>query len=159
MRMFLRSIWSVTCQAAAVLLSLPGLMDAPWKFAKEVRSREPIDDETFWAISYKKSGIPFEIAATVRRIYGEQLGHDPTKLRAEDFDPAIWEIDTIELVMEVEEEFGISISDREAEQTWDSIDSIVQLVARKLAGVPLAKVRSEDPPIGLAPARRTASSA
>jgi acyl carrier protein len=155
----MRFIWSAICQAAAVLLSLPGLMDASWKFAKEVRSREPMDDETFWATSYKKSGIPLVIATTVRRVYGEQLGHDPARLRAEDFDPAIWEIDTIELVMEVEEAFGISISDREAERTSGSIDSLVRLVAGKLDHTPSTKLSADVAPAGLAPARRTASSA
>lgn len=156
MRTFLRLVWSGICQVAAVLLSLPGLMDASWKFAKEVRSREPVDDQTFWATSYKKEGISFEIATTVRRVYGEQLGHDPLRLRADDFDPALLEIDSIELVIEVEQALDVSISDDESERISGSIDSIVRLVARKLAGAPLPDAM---PPKGLAPARRTASSA
>jgi acyl carrier protein len=132
---------------------------AEYAFRVAVRSRAPMDDETFWATSYKKSGIPYEIATTVRRVYGERLGHDPLKLRAADFDPAMWDIDTVELVLEVEDAFGISICDSEAETTSGSIDSLVQLVARKPVDAPLTKLPIEVTPTGLAPARRTASSA
>jgi hypothetical protein len=54
---------------------------------------------------------------------------------------------------------GISISDDEAERTSGSIDSIVQLVARKLAGTPPDKLLVDGALTGLAPVRRTASSA
>jgi hypothetical protein len=132
--------------------------DAECRFRATVRSREPMGDEMFWATSYKKSGIPFEIATTVRRVYGEQLGHDVAKLRADDLDPAMAEIGH-EMVMEIEEAFGISISDREAERTSGSIDSLVRLVAGKLGHVPSMKLSADIAPAGLAPARRTASSA
>jgi acyl carrier protein len=125
-------VWNAIVEAPNSLLASLQALDLPTKFAAEVRRREPEDDWTYWQIDYQPTGIPYEIATKVRRIYGEQLQHDHRRLRAADFDPMLHEIDRVELVMAVEDAFSISISDLEAERTLGSIDSIVQLVARKL---------------------------
>ena len=160
MRSLLNRIKAARRTTARAISAIWAHLDSEWAFACDVRSREPIDDETFWAANYKKSGIPFEVATTVRRIYGEQLGHDYRKLRASDFDPAMLEIDTVEMVLEIEEALGVGVSDDEAGETRGSIDGIVQLFARNLDAFGPKPIDSEPTSVQAAsPVRRTPSSA
>ena len=103
MRTLLRACWNCLRRLGEGTAYALASVGSEWAFAREVRSREPMEDEAFWTTSYKQGGIPFEIATTVRRIYGEQLGHDYRKLRAGDFDPQMLDIDTVEMVMEIDE--------------------------------------------------------
>ena len=60
-----------------------------------------------------------EIMSKVKKIIAEQLGVDESEIRAESHfvdDLGADSLDTVELVMAFEEEFGIEIPDEEAEK-------------------------------------------
>ena len=71
-----------------------------------------------------------EIALRLLPIYSSFFGIEAGKLRPDDRPPEIVEIDTVELVLEIEAEFGVSIPDRAAEGLNGSFDSIVQYLVR-----------------------------
>ena len=70
------------------------------------------------------------IALRLLTIYSNFFGIEPGKLRPEDCPPIIVEIDNVELIQDIETEFGISISDRDAEGINGSFDSIMQFLAK-----------------------------
>jgi len=103
-------------------------------FHRELKLREPLDDEGFYQYFYASTGVPADIPKRLRPIYGKFFGIDPTRLRPMDRPPEIVEIDLVDLVREIEAEFDLTIPDADAENVDGSFDSIVRyLTARRVA--------------------------
>jgi len=101
---------------------------AKWR---QMRRRPLLSDDEFFERFYSGTSIPRDIPLRLRRIYAEQLGMDrvePSDVAAE-FDS---EIDLMDLLDEVEEEFGVAFSIEEAHQLAGSFDSVARAVAAKL---------------------------
>lgn len=74
-----------------------------------------------------------KISKKVLNIVGEVAGKDPVTLNPKDDlvnEIGLDSLDTIEVIMHLEEEFGYSISDEEAEQL-NTIDDIVEFIVNK----------------------------
>ncbi len=100
--------------------------------------REPLDDQTFYAKYFRSRGVPVDVVTKVRRILEEEFDVDLSRLSAEDdfarnlsFIADYGSLDAVEVVMRLEEEFNIGISDAEAEHTT-TVEGIVNMVWHKL---------------------------
>lgn len=74
-----------------------------------------------------------KINKKVLNIVGEVAGKDPVTLNPQDDlvnEIGLDSLDTIEVIMHLEEEFGYSISDEEAEQL-NTADDIVEFIVNK----------------------------
>ncbi len=77
-----------------------------------------------------------DIESRVRDIIGNELGVEPSKVTAEASfveDLGADSLDTVELVMAFEEEFGIEIPDEDAEK-METVGDAVTYLARKEEG-------------------------
>jgi hypothetical protein len=97
-------------------------------FRRELAARLTIDSNEF--IAFYSTPVERAIAFRLLPIYADFFGIDPGKLRPADRPPEIVELDTVELVLDIEAEFNISIPDRDAEGINGSFDSLVQYLAR-----------------------------
>lgn len=100
--------------------------------------REPLDEQTFYEKYFRARGVPSDVVIKVKRIFESELGVDLSRLSAEDDFSRnlsfLWEYDSmadVEIVIRLEEEFGIKIADAEAEKA-NTIEAIVNLVWSKL---------------------------
>ena len=97
---------------------------------REMRGRLPLSDDEFIEQFYSGTSVPRDIPLRLRQIYAHQLGMDKVhpKDLATDFD---WELDLWELVLEVQDEFGVEFTKEEILKLDGSFDSIVRAVATK----------------------------
>jgi acyl carrier protein len=100
--------------------------------------REPLDDQTFYETYFKSRGVPSDVVIKVRCILEEEFDVDLSRLSAKDdfarnlsFIVEYGSLDAVEFVIRLEEEFGIKISDVEAEHTT-TVEGIVNMVWNKL---------------------------
>lgn len=101
------------------------------KFRKELSQREPMDDAAFFREFYSASGVPEDIPRRLKPLFCEFFQIEPGKLRPVDRPPEIVELETVDLIRDIEKEFEVSISDKDAEQISGSFDSIVQFLASR----------------------------
>lgn len=101
--------------------------------------RQKLNEREFFENYFEQKGIPFFVVQKIRKIFEEELGSDLSGLSAEDdFSKNLsffWEYDSlvdVELVMRIEEEFDIKISDEEAPTIYRSVDEIVSFVWQKV---------------------------
>ena len=78
------------------------------------------------------------VLGVVRQIVGEELGIDPDKIRENDtLDPDLGcdSLGKVEIMMEVEEQFGITVSDEEMDErirtVGDIVDGVLQLLGQE----------------------------
>jgi acyl carrier protein len=100
--------------------------------------RESLSPEAFYDKFYRDKEVPVEVVLGVKKILEEHLDADLSKLSAnDDFTKNLnffWEFDSmanVEIVIALEEDFGIKIEDPEAEKTC-TVDDIIMLVTGKL---------------------------
>ncbi len=100
--------------------------------------REPLDDQTFYERHFRSRGVPADVVVKVRRILEDEFDVDLARLSAEDdfarnlgFIVEYGSLDAVEVVVRLEEEFGIKISDAETEHTT-TVEGIVSMVWNKL---------------------------
>jgi hypothetical protein len=105
------------------------------RFRREVASREPLDDAEFIRQCYPGSEIPPDVPLRLRPIYCRYFDIEIGKLRPADRPPEIVDLDTVDLVREIEQAFGITISDQDAENIDGSFDSIVRHLASRRAAM------------------------
>ena len=103
--------------------------------------REPLDDAQLWERRFKDPGVALDTVERVRRILGEILEVDLSKIRAGDGLSKqlsfLWDVDSLadlKLVHALEEEFKISISDAEA-AAMKTFQDIVFAVHAKITAV------------------------
>jgi len=99
------------------------------KFRREVANREPLDDTQFFHEFYADTNVPADITCRLRPIYCKFFDLEVGKLRPEDRPPEIVDLDMIDLVRDIEAEFGVNISDKDAERIDGSFDSIARYLA------------------------------
>ena len=131
---------------ARPVMTLSPLFPSQQKRARwaEMRQRPMLSDDEFYERFYADTGIAREIPIRLRRIYATQLAMDrvwPSD-KATEFDG---ELDLADLVADVAEEFNVEVSNDEALKLDGSFDSIVRLVAGKIAsGPPEPKLHGES---------------
>jgi acyl carrier protein len=101
--------------------------------------RTPLTPDEYYEAYFGKSGIPKEIPVRVRRIFEEHFDADFSRLKDDDdFTKELsffWDYDSfvdVEIVLALEEEFGIEISDKEATE-MKSVRAIVETIWKKKA--------------------------
>jgi hypothetical protein len=102
------------------------------KFRREVADREPLDDTQFFKEFYADTNVPGDIPCRLRPIYCRFCDLEVGKLRPQDRPWQIVELDTFGLIQDIEAEFGVSISDKDAERIDGSFDSIARYLAERL---------------------------
>jgi acyl carrier protein len=103
------------------------------RFRKELAKRERIDDATFVREFYSATDVPEDIPRRLKPIFCDFFQIELGKLRPDDRPPEIVELDTIQLILDIEKEFGVSIPDKDAEQINGSFDSLVRYLASRRA--------------------------
>ena len=103
------------------------------RFRRQLKSRESLDDARFFNEFYAASGISADIPRRLRPIYEMFFRIPSGKSRPHDHPPALVDVDTSDLVRSIEKEFGVTISDIDAEGIDGSFDSIVRHVGNRLA--------------------------
>lgn len=101
------------------------------RFRRELASRAPMDADQFHQSFYAKSEVPADIPRRLRPIYARFFELDETRLHPFDRPPELDEIDEVDLFEEIEGEFGVAISDKDAENIDGSFDSIVQYLTAR----------------------------
>jgi acyl carrier protein len=108
------------------------------KLEETFADRQPLDERTFYERYFQARGVPFFVVSKVREILEEELDADLSRLSAEDdFKKNLsffWRYDSmadVEIVVRLEKEFDIKITDAEAEKT-NRVEDLVNLVWFKL---------------------------
>ncbi len=108
------------------------------KIEETFGDRQTLDERTFYERYFQSRGVPFFVVSKVRQILEEELEADMSRLSAEDDFSKIlsffWKYDSmadVEIVVRLEKEFDIKITDAESEQT-KTVDDLVNLVWLKL---------------------------
>ena len=101
--------------------------------------RQELSDRDFYERYFEAKGVPFYIVKKIREILEEVFDADLSRLAAEDdFSKNLgyfWEFDSaadLEIILLIEEEFGIEISDEEAPNLFRTVEGIVDFVWRKV---------------------------
>lgn len=99
---------------------------------RRLRQRPTLADEAFIERFYAGSGIPPDIPLRLRRIYADELAMDNLwpEDKAVEFYP---DLDLVELLYEVEEEFGVKFPSQAIRHLGGSFDSVVRYVASQRA--------------------------
>ena len=107
------------------------------KLDEAFTGREPLGDSSFYEKYFAASGVPQFVVVKVRRILEEEFDVDLSRLSAADdfaknlsFVADYSSLDAVEVVLRLEEDFGIEISDAEAEQTT-TVEGIIKMVSKK----------------------------
>ena len=98
---------------------------------KDHRYDAALDDDAFYLRHYANTTIPKDIPIRVRKVCVEQLGRrwlfvTPTDWLIEDD-----ELDFAELLYDIGEEFGISISHEDMNRIDGTFDDVVQYLVRR----------------------------
>ena len=135
--------WHITLLSFVVCTALMWIFDSDkkdkLKLAELFSNRAVRSDEDYDRTFFKNSSIDKDVVTQVRRIFIEQLGENYDLLEPDDDWTAdylvIWNLDSfgyVELMMALEEEFEIKISDAEAAE-MRSLRDITEMVSAKLA--------------------------
>src|SRR5262249_26513364 len=95
---------------------------------RERRYAGELDDDAFYLLYYGNTTVPREIPVRLRKLCVKQLGRRWIVVKPEDclVDD---EIDFVELLLEIAEEFGISIPDEDIGRMDVTFDSVVRYLA------------------------------
>jgi acyl carrier protein len=103
-------------------------------FDRAIAEREPLDCDAFFDAFYPDRRL-HDIVGRLRPIYCDFFSVDPAKLRPQDRPPIMDDLDTSELVDEIEKAFSISIPPEDCEALDGSFESVVlYLVDRGCGG-------------------------
>jgi hypothetical protein len=124
-----------------IIVVMAGIALAVWlsfrserMYRRELAERGSLNGDEFYKQYYADSGIPEDVPGRLRPIYSRFFDIEDGKLRPHDRPPEMNDLDTVDLVREIEAEFQIAISDKDAEQIDGSFDSIVRYLAANRAG-------------------------
>jgi acyl carrier protein len=106
-------------------------------FERELNARPVTDDETFYQSHYGGSQLPKQIPIQLRRLFATQLGEPWMRILPGDKPADVYlDLDFAELVLDAQDEFGVSISTEELSDLDGSFDSLVRCIAGKLPAPP-----------------------
>lgn len=100
-------------------------------FQHTLSAREDLTGDEFYQRYYQGTGVPQAVVLRLLAIYSTFFALPSTKLRPDDWPPAIAELDMEPLVVEIEKEFGIPHS--QWHNVDGSFDSVVRYVTQALA--------------------------
>ena len=89
-----------------------------------------MNDTQFFNEFYADTDVPADIPCRLRPMYCKILDIEVGKLRPHDRPPLLSEIELADFIEDIEAEFGVSISDKDAEQIDGSFDSIACYLAQ-----------------------------
>lgn len=116
-----------------------GEVDKRKQLDRVFAGREPLDDCRLWEEYFRQHGVAADTVAKVRRILSEILDADLSRIRdTDDFSRELrffWDLDSmadVEIVLALEKEFSIAITDAEA-QAMKTLGDIVLVVHAKIS--------------------------
>ena len=78
---------------------------------------------------YAETNVPADIVCRLRPMYCKVFDLEVENLRPQDRPPEIAELDLVDFVQDIEIEFGVKISDNDAEHIDGSFDAIARYLA------------------------------
>jgi acyl carrier protein len=107
-----------------------------WRFHRDYETRSLLTDEEMIREFFSDSNIDPQIPIRIRRIVGHQFELDFQRLRPfDDFGAIYADLDFVEFFDEIEDAFGIAISNDESSLTKGTIAALSELIQRKLKPV------------------------
>jgi hypothetical protein len=117
----------------AVLLYLSPNVRDERRYKATMASRNAVDDEELFGRYFGPDEVAANIPGLVRQIIAKEMGYPAEKMLPDDDLMFYWaEVDGIYLIREIEEMFGVEISQADAEQTMMTIRGISGLVHKKV---------------------------
>jgi hypothetical protein len=139
----LLGVWLVFTLPIAVLyvighpptISLAPLVSSPETKAnwERIISRPLLDDDAYFQQYYASSGIRPDIPIRLRAVCARELGDELRRIAPTDSLIIDDELDLLEFMYEVQDEFRFTASLAEMKDLDDSFDSIVRFVNRKIS--------------------------
>jgi len=100
------------------------------KFEAELSVREPLPDAEMVSRYFASDNVAPEVPPMERRIFAKHTEYPAEKLLPDDDLTFFWvELDMVELLKELESEFGITITDALARHTPCTIRAVSRMVA------------------------------
>jgi acyl carrier protein len=107
-------------------------MRAQRRYERQLKEREPVDDEGLLEEYFLPEELDRDIPARVRGILAKHMGYPAERMLPDDDLMFYWdEVDAAELVLEIEERFGIKITEADTEHKMFTIREISHLVHKK----------------------------
>ena len=101
--------------------------------------RESVDDEALFEAYFRAEEVASDIPGSVRAIVAKHMEYPAEKMLPDDDLMFYWdEVDAIDLILEIEERFGIKITEADTEHKMFTIRGISRLVQRKRAATSTA---------------------
>ncbi len=108
-------------------------------YERQLKEREPVDDTELLESYFSAEVVDPEIPGRVRTILAKHMCYPAEKMLPDDDLTFFWDdLDGIDLMLELEQQFGIKIDDTDAEHTSCTIHDISRLIhrLRSTASVP-----------------------
>jgi acyl carrier protein len=103
------------------------------EYNKLMASRDPVSDSELLKY-FNPVEMSSDVPGTIREMFARHMDYPAEKMLPDDDLNFYWnEIDMIDIVREIEEHFGITIYDKDAEKTRPTIRSVSELVNSKCA--------------------------
>jgi acyl carrier protein len=101
------------------------------RYNQQLKERGPADDEELLEAYFSPEEVDRDIPGQVRAILAKHMAYPREKMLPDDDLLFFWyDLDAVDLMIEIEERFGIKINDTDAEQTALTIRDISRLVHR-----------------------------
>ena len=128
-------MWVVVVLAAVAVVVglLAWRLDPNLRLRRQVAAREPLPDADLAAHYFATDELAPELPAQVRRVLAKHTGLPAERLWPDDDLTFAWVVDVLVVLADLEEVFGIAITDAEAERTLCTIRAVSLLVAGKTA--------------------------
>jgi acyl carrier protein len=100
-------------------------------YERQLKEREGVDDQDLLESYFSTEEMDPDIPGRVRGILAKQMGCTPEKMLPDDDLTFFWDdVDGIDLILELEDQFGMKINETDAERTAYTIREISRLVHR-----------------------------
>ena len=104
------------------------------KFEADVRSRIAISEQEFAANYFRCEQIPIDVAFRVRQVFGRFTGIPAEKILPDDDFQMFVQDNEEELMISLEQEFGLTIADSEAIKMRATVRSVSMVMANIVRG-------------------------
>jgi acyl carrier protein len=91
-----------------------------------------LDDHTFYQRYYGNTAVPKDIPVRLRKVLVQQMGRRWLRVTPEDWLIESDEIDFVDVLDDIGDEFGLSIPDEDMKQLEPAFNSIVHYLAARI---------------------------
>jgi acyl carrier protein len=125
--------WAIAPASLAVVSVLAYFFDpnlrAERRYKTQLKERKPVVDEELFEAYFSEKEVARDIPARVRAIMAKHMQYPAERMLPDDDLTFFWyDLDGVVVIQELEEQFGIEITEADAERTVHTIRDISHLV-------------------------------